>query len=164
MVRTVYDSIRQQKLNKTWGDNLVLFARCETLEYYYQIYKAVIVEREKQKYGYIQRVCNSLKINKMGGGIWRLTNLWYWKRSRKWKRLCLILIFSVALMSCRPANGVAFVCGKLPALETTFPDGTVKRYYKGNYERNGIVTDTALTLIIETKNDTLCAVYTWKRR
>ena len=91
-----------------------------------------------------------------------MTNLWYWKRSRKWKRLCLILIFSVALMSCRPANGVAFVCGKLPALETTFPDGTVKRYYKGNYERNGIVTDTALTLIIETKNDTLCAVYTWK--
>lgn len=68
MVRTVYDSIRKQKQNKTWGDNLVLFARCETLEYYYQIYKAVLVEREKQKYGYIQRVCNSLKINKIGGG------------------------------------------------------------------------------------------------
>lgn len=159
MVRTVYDSIRQQKQNKTWGDNLVLFARCETLEYYYQIYKAVIVEREKQKYGYIQRVCNSLKINKMGGGIWRLTNLWYWKRSRKWKSLCLTLICSVALMSCKPAVTTTFVCGDLPTLETTFPDGTVKRYYRGRCECNGVVTDSARTLVTETKNDTLCAVY-----
>lgn len=68
MVRTVYDSIRAQKQNGTWGDNLVLFARCETLEYYYRIYKAVLVEREKKQYGYIQRVCNSLKISKLGGG------------------------------------------------------------------------------------------------
>ena len=65
MVKKVFDCIREQKQNGTWGDNLVLFARCETMEYYYRIYKAVLVEKEKGKYGYIQRVCESLKINKI---------------------------------------------------------------------------------------------------
>ena len=69
-MRTYYQAILESKNAGLWADNMVMFDRAWTLDFYFRLYQLVLEYYPDKPYGYAAKmVRNPLIISQMGGGI-----------------------------------------------------------------------------------------------